>query len=288
MAWYSNLIDMPMGLGDHLHELRRRLVWPLVTIGLVSVLAFAYQDRLKLAMLWPLKRAVQLAGEKTAIQVGMVHDHAEFAGIMDHEQRWLHTLSVAESTNTAVKVSMAAGIAIGLPVLLWHLWQFVAVGLTAKERRLAFLFLPLGVILFYIGAVVGYFLGLPYFYCWLIQFTANDSTATYELRQSTYVDDFVNWTISFGLIMDIPWLVMVLVRTGLVTPAAISKARKFVFLGNVILTCCLCPATDFFSLLAMFLPIQVLFEVGLLASRFLVPVKAVPAVTDHGGPDHLG
>ena len=52
MAWFPNLADLPMSLGDHLHELRRRLVWPLVTIGIVFIVAFCFSDILKVAMLF--------------------------------------------------------------------------------------------------------------------------------------------------------------------------------------------------------------------------------------------
>jgi len=280
-----NIFDLPMGLGDHLHELRRRLIWPLITIGVVFVVAFGFEGKLKEMTVWPLRKAIHIIGFQTAHQLNLVADQKAYDEILIHPSRMLVVMSVEESTTTAVTVSGAAGIAVALPVLLYNIWQFVVVGLTSKERRLAFLFLPLGVILFYTGAVVGYFLGLPYFYAWLLQFTAGDPTAVYMLRQSSYISFFFTWTISFGLIMDIPWLVMVLVRTGLVTPQVIAKARKYVIFGNIVLTCCLCPATDLFSLSAMFLPIQLLFEVGLFASRFMVPKKAVPLIVPQAPDD---
>lgn len=273
-SWLPNVADLPMGLGDHLHELRRRLVWPLITIGVVFIGAFAFQDRLKLAVLWPLGRALRLAGEKDAIKVGLAHSHEDFLAMCHQPAHCLVVQSLAESTTTAIKISTVAGIALALPVLLWHLWQFVAVGLTSRERRLAFFFLPLGIVLFYIGMIAGYFTGLPYFYAWLIQFTAQDSSASYLLRQSEYIDDFINATLSFGLVMDIPWLVMVLVRTGVIARATIAKSRRYVIAINAVLTCCVCPATDPGSLFLTFLPIQLLFEAGLFCSRFFEPKRA--------------
>jgi sec-independent protein translocase protein TatC len=272
MAWrMPSLVDMPMGLGDHLHELRRRLFLPLAMIGIVAVAAFALQDYIKRTTVWPLKRSVQIVGYDTAVSVGLVKDRAEFDGIMGHSWRALEVLSVAESTSTAAKLSLAAAIAVSLPILLWQIWGFVAVGLKEKERRLVFFFVPLGVIFFYIGAVVGYFVGLPHLYAALIWFTASDSTAVYRLRQSEYFDDFITWTICLGLIMDIPWLVMVLVRSGLMKPATIAKARRYVIAFNVVLAACITP--EVISMLAMFASMQLLFESGLLASRFMVPKK---------------
>lgn len=274
---FRGMVDLPMGLGDHLHELRRRLMWPLISIGIVFVAAFAFEHQLKGVILWPLKRAIQLVGFETAHHVGLVQSTQQFAAIMDHghEGKYLWVMGIAEATTTAVKISLAVGIVVALPVLLWHLWHFVAVGLTAKERRLVFFFLPLGVIFFYAGAIAGYFFGLPYFFAMLIDFSARMSNTAYQLRLSEYVDAFILWTVSFGLIMDIPWLVMVLVRTGMVTPDTISKHRRHVVAANLIAAACLTPTASLEAMVAMFIPMQLLFEAGLLVSRLLFRVRPV-------------
>lgn len=258
------LADMPMSLGDHLHELRRRLFWPIAVFVAVFIGAFAFQVELKQLMLWPLRRAIDLVGPEQAHQVGFHIDSGD---------RMLYVLELAESTTTAVRISMIAAATVALPVVLYHLWRFVAVGLKSKERRLGFLFIPAGVLFFYIGLVGGYFFGLPYFYAFLIEFMAKDTTAIYQLRQSEYVDTFTVWTLACGLIMDIPWLVVVLVRVGLITPAKIAEHRRIIIVGNLVLAAIITPTADVASLMALFIPMQLLFEVGLLASRFAVPRK---------------
>lgn len=260
-------IDIPMGLGEHLDELRRRIMLPVITVAVVFVAAFAYQAQLKLALIWPLQRAIAIVGPVEAKLVGLPTDGTP---------RILQTLSLAESASTAASISLYAALAIAAPVVLWQLWNFVAVGLTRKERNLAFLFVPLGVILFYFGTIVGYLFGMPYFYAFLIDFTAGDPTALISLRQEEYVETFFMWTVAFGMIMDIPWLLIVLVRTGMCTPAQISKARKVVTVINVIAAAMITPGSDALSLIALFLPMQFLFEAGLLISRFFVPKPDVP------------
>lgn len=259
-------IDIPMGLGDHLDELRRRLMWPVITVCLLFVVGFAFQAQLKLAMLWPLLRAIQLVPESAKL-VGLP---------LDGNPRILQVLSLQESASTAAQISFYGALAGAAPVVLWHIWQFVAVGLTRKERRLAFLFVPFGVIMFYLGGLLGYFFGLPYFYAFLIDYTAGDPTALIQLRQEEYVDTFFMWTVAFGLIMDIPWLIIVLVRTGMLTPQQISKARKIVIMINLIAAAMITPGSDALSLMALFIPMQILFEGGLLASRFFVPKPTAP------------
>ena len=81
--WFPSLADLPASLGDHLHELRRRLVWPLVTIGIVFIVAFCFSDILKVAMLLPLRKAAVIAGEKVFMTVGLVHSHDQFAAFVN-------------------------------------------------------------------------------------------------------------------------------------------------------------------------------------------------------------
>ncbi len=264
-----SMADMPMSLGDHLHELRRRLVWPIITFLAAFIAAFAFQVELKRLMLWPLQRGLRIVGTEVAKSVGFN---------LEAGDRMLYVLELSESTTTAVRISMIAAAVIALPVLLFHLWRFISVGLKFKERRLGFLFIPAGVLFFYLGLIGGYFLGLPYFYAFLIEFMAIDTTAIYQLRQSEYVDTFTVWTLACGLIMDIPWLVVVLVRVGLLTPAKIAENRKLIVIGNLILAAIITPTADLASLMAMFIPMQLLFEIGLVVSRMILgssPRKAV-------------
>ena len=260
-------IDIPMGLGDHLDELRRRIIWPVIVVAVIFMVAFGFQAHLKELMLWPLQRAIAIVGPEEAKLVGLP---------IDGSMRMLSVFSLAESATTAAQISFYLALALAAPLVLWQLWHFVAVGLTRQERNLAFLFVPAGVIMFYLGTVAGYFFGMPYFYAFLIDYTAGDTTAIIQLRQSEYVETFFMWTVASGLIMDIPWLIIVLVRTGLVTPTQLSKARKVVLLINAIAAAMITPGSDALSLLALFVPMHLLFEIGLLTSRLFVPKPLPP------------
>ena len=101
-----------------------------------------------------------------------------------------------------------------------------------------------------------------------------------------YYGFFFLMTVSFGLMLDIPWLVMVLVRVGLVTPKWLASQRRYVILIAVVLAAMLSPP-DVISQLALFFPILVLFEVGLLASRFCVPKRVKEAAIDGEGPAEI-
>ncbi|MFM2091780.1 MAG: twin-arginine translocase subunit TatC [Planctomycetota bacterium] len=259
-------IDVPLPLGAHLDELRRVLVRPIIVLVAVAIVAFAFQAELKQWMLEPLWRAIDIlkASDPEVLKgVGLP--------LSRDDGRLLKTFTLGESATTAMKISLLAAVFITVPVIVHGLWTFISRGLTASERRAAFLFIPAGLILFYAGVVIGYCFALPYFYVFLIDFQASDPTAVFELRQADYVDTFMLWTVAFGLVCDIPWAVMILVKTGIVSIATLNKGRRYVILINLVLAACLTPTADVASLLAMFIPMQVFFEIGLLLSHFVKP-----------------
>ncbi len=256
-----HLIDMPMALGDHLEELRRRLIVPVIAFVLLFIVGFAFWGDLMLVMIEPLRRAVALVPEQAR------HFHLD-----PESPRLLQAIGLSESLVLSVKISAAAALAATIPIFVYQLWMFVSIGLKRPERSLGFLFIPAAVLFFYGGIVLGYFYGLPYFYAWMIAFSAmNPALHALDLRLETYWEDFLAWTVCFGLIMDIPWLVMVLVRVGLVTREWLAAKRKFIVLINVVAAAVITPGGDVTMLIATLVPMQLLFEIGLFFSRFLMP-----------------
>jgi Tat protein translocase TatC len=169
----------------------------------------------------------------------------------------------------SMSVSFYAAVFVAFPILVYQLWMFVGVGLKPKERRLAFLFIPAGILFFYAGTVLGYFIGLPHYYAWMIKWTANDPTAKFSLVLRTYHQNFVLMTMIFGIIADIPWLIMVLVRVGFVTVEQLGRHRKIAILVNTIIAALIAPP-DGLSMIIMMIPLMALFELGLVLSRLMM------------------
>jgi sec-independent protein translocase protein TatC len=256
--------DPPKPLGEHLEELRWRILRALILFVALMVLLFFFERGLKELLIWPFRQAKVMVGEEVVRKLGLKPGPlaADFV-----------TLSMQESVMASLRVTFLAALAISIPYLLFQVWAFVRPALRRQERRLAFLFLPLAVILFYIGCFVGYRWGVPLFYVFLMQWTAHDPTATLMPRLDDYIGFFTMLTVSFGLVMEIPWLIMVLTRVGLVTPRWLARQRRYVCLIAIILAAVLTPP-DPISQIALFIPILCLFEMGLLASRFLLPAPA--------------
>jgi sec-independent protein translocase protein TatC len=254
--WKPPLEDVPMSLGDHLHELRRRLILPICSIAILFLLAFAFEHQLKLLVLKPLDWAYDLYPEKAAA-LGMTKPIK------------LLVLDVFESPMASMTVSFYTALFFAFPILVYQLWMFVSVGLLPKERRLAFLFIPAGIMFFYAGTFIGYFIGLPNYYGWMIKWAANDPTALAGFTMEKYHANFKLMTMMFGLIADIPWLIMVLVRVGFVTIEQLEKNRKAAIMVNTVIAGLITPP-DPWSMLIMMVPLFALFELGLLLARIMV------------------
>jgi sec-independent protein translocase protein TatC len=264
--------DVPMSLGDHLHELRNRLVLPAACFALVFCVAFAYQNQLTELFIQPLLWAIAIAGPEVSAKAGLVVPPGGDA------TRLLKIFDLSESVWISVSLSIWAAAFFTIPIFVQQLWAFVTTGLTAKERRLGFLLVPVGIICFYLGAVIGYYWGMPLFFAWFIQFTAHDPIGAYDLRMENYRDTFFFYTLSFGLVMDIPWLVVVLCRVGLTTAAKLGQWRKAVFMICTVIAGIITPP-DPMSMIAMLVPMYLLFELGLIIARLVAPKQ--PAEPSH-------
>ena len=254
--WEAPVEDMPMSLGDHLHELRRRLITPIIAIGVLFLVAFYFEGYLKLIVAKPMDWAYHINPEN-AQKVGLT---LPIKFIL---------LGVLESPLISMSVSFYAAVFVAFPILVYQLWMFIGVGLVAKERRLAFLFIPAGILFFYAGSVIGYYIGLPYYYAFMIKWASTDPTAVFSLDLKEYHSNFVLMTIIFGLIADIPWFIMVIVRVGLVTVETLAKHRKIAFMVIVVIAAFVAPP-DGPSMIMMMIPLYSLFELGLLLSRVMM------------------
>lgn len=252
--------DSGMSLGDHLEELRGRLLRIVLAMLVFTIIAFIFNIELKMIALAPLQKAIAIVGPEMAAELGFDPDPSA--------TRQLRGGTLTEPTITAFTISMLAAVFAIVPFIVWQVWGFVRPALHRHELGLAFLFIPSAIAFFYLGVVLGYFFALPWFYAWLIQWAAMDPTVSMILDQRSYFRLLVLMTACFGFILDIPWFIILLVRLRIVSPQQIASKRRYIILVAVVVAALLSPP-DPFSQLALFIPIIVLFELGLLLSRFV-------------------
>lgn len=165
-----------------------------------------------------------------------------------------------------MKAAMVIGIILSLPVVLHQAWAFVTPGLLPKERRLALPVIIAGSLLFPIGAVFAYFL-LDVTLMFLSQFAMsgvavqNDATA--------YLGFALTMMLAFGAVFELPLVVLLATRVGIVSTEWLAKRRGVIFIIQLTLCAIVTPSGDPVTLLAMSLPLQLLFELALITSRMM-------------------
>jgi len=178
--------------------------------------------------------------------------------------------SVVAPFMTPFKLALLAAVFFAMPVILYQVWAFVAPGLYRHERRFALPLFVSSVVLFYAGAVFAYFVVFPVVFRFFVMTTPAGVQMLTDMTQ--YMDFAVLLFFAFGLAFEIPIATVLLVRTGLVKRAALTKNRGYVLLAIFIVAAFLTPP-DPVSQTMMALPMYALFEAGILLAWLLVRVQ---------------
>jgi len=183
--------------------------------------------------------------------------------VLPDDSRLIFT-SLPEMFITYIKVSLVAGIILALPVIFYELWMFLAPALYQRERRYLVPFVLFSSILFVTGSLFGYLIVFPYGFKFFISFATEDIQALPSVRQ--YFSFAIRLLLAFGLVFEMPVVVLFLTKIGLITPEAMKKFRKFAILCSFILSAILTPP-DVATQIMMALPIIILYEVSIFLSK---------------------
>jgi sec-independent protein translocase protein TatC len=231
--------DRPMTIVEHLEELRRRLLLAFAALGIGTAVGFAFVDRV-------LDYLIRMIGVERVV-----------------------FFAPAEAVFTRIKVALFIGVFIGLPVILYQLWAFVAVGLTQTERRALTLLLPPSIVLFVLGAAFGLFVIMPIGLRVLLSYQTE--TLQPMLAIGPTLSFVIAFILAFGFVFQIPMVVIFLARVGLVTPASLAGTRRYAIVAIVVLAAVLTPGTDVVSQLLMAVPTYVLYEASIWIARLVAP-----------------
>ena len=153
---------------------------------------------------------------------------------------------------------------LAVPVIFYELWMFVAPALYQKEKRYLIPFVLFSSILFILGALFGYLIVFPYGFKFFISFATEDIQALPSVKQ--YFSFAIRLLLAFGLVFEMPVVVLFLSKIGLITPDAMKRFRKFAILCSFILAAILTPP-DVATQIMMALPIIILYELSILISK---------------------
>lgn len=175
---------------------------------------------------------------------------------------------VASPFFAPLKLAGVLAVAASMPWTLYQLWSFVAPGLYKSERRLVGPLLASSTLLFYAGIAMAYFLVLPTVFKFLV------SVAPEGVAVMTDINKYLNFILAiflaFGMAFETPVAIVLMVRTGFVTPQQLRDKREYVVVGCFVVAAVLTPP-DVLSQILLAVPTYILYEIGILASQWLTP-----------------
>jgi sec-independent protein translocase protein TatC len=296
-----------MSVGEHLEELRRRLILALIGFALAVVVCMLFGERV---MVWFCRPAIQV-----------LQKH--------HLSTTFNYTELTEPFMTYLKVSLICAAAIGSPWMIYQIWQFVAAGLYPNERRVVTKYIPYSIGLLLLGMAFVYWVVLPLSVTFFIEFSSaielpiaeNHSaqvSTTQPLSQVTplagdparpseydmwydttqsrlkmfiggkvkvipfgpdqmmtpiltirdYIDLVMSMLLIFGLAFQLPLVIITLVKVGIVEVAWLRKMRKYVYFAMSIVAAVIAPGDVVTTMLALLIPMILLYEVGIVFANW--------------------
>jgi sec-independent protein translocase protein TatC len=165
-----------------------------------------------------------------------------------------------------VKVTLMVAFVLALPVVLYQAWAFVAPGLYAHERRFALPMIVGSTLLFALGMAFCYFFVFGTVFSFIASFAPKSITPAPDIEQ--YLSFVMTMFLAFGVTFEVPVVVILLVKTGLVSIEQLSQARRYVIVGAFVVAAVVTPP-DVTSQIMLAVPMCLLFEVGLLIARLM-------------------
>ncbi len=225
---------------EHLGELRRRVLICVAAVIAGSAVSFVFYEEIIRLLSLP---AYDLRGSQ---------------GIN------LVFIEITELLTTAVKVSFVAGFVLSLPVILYHIIMFIAPGLTRRERRCLYLFLPMALIAFASGVAFCYFVLIPPALRFLLGFS---DVAEPLIRISNFVNLMVRLLFWMGLAFETPLIMYMLAQLGIVSARQLSRFRRPWIVIAFILGAIITPTFDPVNQALVAGPLLVLYELGILLAK---------------------
>lgn len=231
----------------HVIELRKRLM--------ISVMAFLLATGI----------CYFFAGEIYGFLVAPLAD-----AMPDHSSRRMIYTSLTEAFFTYLRLALFAGFILSFPVMAWQLYRFLSPGLYAREKKALVPYAVAAPALFIIGAAFVYYLIFPAAWRFFLGFESADAAGGMPIRLEAKVADYLSLSmhliIAFGLSFQLPVVLVLLVKSGMMSVEKLKKGRRYAIVAIVAVAAVITPP-DVFSQIALSVPLYVLYELSILACR---------------------
>ncbi|HKC94778.1 MAG TPA: twin-arginine translocase subunit TatC [Nitrospira sp.] len=171
-----------------------------------------------------------------------------------------------EALFASIKVSFLAAVVASLPVVFYQFWKFVEPALLPKEQRWGIPLFLLAGVLFTLGLIFCNLVILPLVIDFFVSF-GMDRDITPQLSVGTYIDFNVKFLLTFGCAFELPLVLTILARVGVVSAPLLAKYRKHAILSALIISAIITPDATLFTMMLMAVPLMVLYEIGILGAR---------------------
>jgi sec-independent protein translocase protein TatC len=178
-----------------------------------------------------------------------------------------------------VKVTALVGFMVALPYVLYQAWAFVAPGLYEHEKRLALPLIVASTVLFFLGVAFCYFFVFGKVFAFIHDFAPKSITPAPDIE--AYFSFVITMFLAFGITFEIPIVVIVLVRMGIVSVEKLREARPYVIVGAFVIAAIVTPP-DVLSQFMLAVPMCLLYEAGVFLSRFIGVRPKAESLADSG------
>jgi sec-independent protein translocase protein TatC len=231
-----------MTLGEHIGELRQRVMVALTAFTVAAVVAWVFYPHIVTWLQHPY-----------CVVAGPAHCH-------------LYVTSPLDGLSLRIKISAYGGIFLASPVILWEVWRFITPGLNSNEKRYAIPFITASILLFSLGAAVAY-LTFPHALRFL------DTIGGPSLHQiynpNSYLGLMVALMVVFGITFEFPVVLISLELADVLKPATLRAWRRWAIIAIVVVAAVITPSGDPFSMMALAVPMYVFYEVSIVVGRLL-------------------
>ncbi len=254
-----------MSFLGHLEELRWHIIRSLLFILVAATAAFFMKDLLFNTLLFGPKHPDFITYRalcKLSKWMGLGADNC-----IDKLPFGIQSRTLAGQFSSHIWASAIAGIILGFPYLTYELWRFIKPGLTQREVRYSIWGMRASTFLFLSGVLFGYFLIAPL----SIHFLANYRVSreiTNEIDLRSYVSTVSTAVLASGLVFQLPTVVLILTKLGLITPIFLKKYRRHSFIAIMTVAAIITPP-DISSLVLVTLPISLLYELSIFISAIV-------------------